>query len=102
MCESAIYVCSSDYEGLSNSLIEALALGMSVISTDHPIGGASEMMEDHVNGLLVPVGDVNALYCAMRYLVENPDTARQFAENASKIRDKWPVEKIALEWLNIL
>ena len=102
MKNSAIYVCSSDYEGLSNSLIEALALGMSVISTDHPIGGASEMIEDHVNGLLIPVGDVNALYCAMKYLIENPDAARKLAENASHIKEKWPIEKIAQKWLTIL
>jgi len=102
MRESSMYVCTSDYEGLSNSILEALALGLPVISTDHPIGGAREMISDHVNGLLVPVGDVNALYLAMKYLIENPDIAQSIGEKAADIRHRWPVQVIANYWINLL
>lgn len=101
MQESAMYVCTSDYEGLSNSLIEALCMGMPVISTDHPIGGARAMITDKEDGLLIPVGDADALCEAMKYLIENPEEACRLGKNAAAIREKWPVEKIADQWLDV-
>ena len=102
MRESAMYVCSSDYEGLSNSILEALGLGLPVVSTDHPIGGARTMITDGVDGFLTPVGDADAFYAAMKFIIDNPDIALKVGENASKIRERWPVQKIADLWLNIL
>ena len=102
MRESYMYVCSSDYEGLSNSILEALALGLPVISTDHPIGGAKEMITNHVNGLLVPVGDDNSLYIAMKYIIENPQKAQLMGKKAADIRYRWPVQVIANYWINYL
>ena len=102
MMESSMYVCSSNYEGLSNSILEAMSLGLPVISTDHPIGGAREMITDHVNGILVPVDDVEALFAAMKYLVDTPEIAVKLGENAKRIRERWPIEKIADLWLEII
>ena len=96
-----MYVCSSNYEGLSNSLIEALCMGMPVISTDHPIGGAREMITDRLNGLLVPVGDTEALYQAMKYIIEHPDAARKMGMEATKIRNRWPISEIADRWTRL-
>ena len=101
MQTSAMYVCTSNYEGLSNSLIEALCMGMPVISTDHPIGGARAMITDKEDGLLIPVGDVDALYQAMKYLIENPEYAEMLGENAQKLRERWPVDTIADRWLDL-
>ena len=101
MQESAMYVCSSNYEGISNSLLEALCMGMPVISTDHPIGGAKVMISDQENGLLVPVGDDEEMCSAMKYLIEHPETAERLGENAKKIRERWPVDKIADRWLSV-
>lgn len=102
MMESSMYVCSSNYEGLSNSLLEAMSLGMPVISTDHPIGGAGEMITNMVDGILVPVNDVYALYQAMKYIIDHPDIASEFGKNAEKIRKRWPIEQIANRWLEII
>ena len=101
MKESAMYICTSNYEGISNSLLEALCLGMPVISTDHPTGGARELIRDHVNGILIPVGDVEALYEAMKYLINNPHIAQQFSTNAVQIREKWPIREIAERWISL-
>lgn len=70
MHDCAMYVCSSDYEGISNSMIEALGMGLPTISTDCPVGGAREMITDGENGMLIPVGDVEALCNAMVSVVE--------------------------------
>ncbi|MBO7387139.1 MAG: glycosyltransferase, partial [Lachnospiraceae bacterium] len=57
MTKAGIYVSSSDFEGISNSMLEAMAVGIPVVCTDCPVGGARMFINDGVNGYLVPVGD---------------------------------------------
>lgn len=94
------FVLPSNYEGLSNSMIEALALGVPVISTDHPIGGARMFIKSHENGLLVSVGDEQALYEAMRYIVENPQQAANMAKKATQIRTQLSLPHVVEQWEN--
>ncbi len=102
MRDCAMYVSSSDYEGISNSMIEALGLGLPTICTDCPCGGARETITDGVNGILVPVGDAQALYEAMCRIVDDPEFAEKLSQNAIKIRDELSVDKIANQWLEIM
>ena len=97
-----MYVLSSDYEGIPNSLLEAMAMGMPVISTDCPIGGASMLIEHGVNGLLIPVGDSEKLHSAMHYFAKNPETAEQCAREAAKIRKRLSVKQICDQWLEYI
>lgn len=99
--DSAMFVSSSDYEGLSNSMIEAMAIGLPCICTDCLGGGTREVMVDGINGLIVPMNDVEAMYKAMRRFIENPRLAEQCGQNASKIREKLDVEVIAQKWIDI-
>lgn len=71
MARAALFVFSSRWEGLGNVLIEALAIGTPVVSTNCP-DGPSEILEDGRHGLLVPVGDVEALAQAMLQTLNNP------------------------------
>ena len=93
--DSAMFVLSSDYEGISNSMLEAMAMGIPVISTDCPIGGSRTSIRDGVNGLLVPMKDADALAGAMERVAGDPDLAQKLSENARKIRRECTVEKIA-------
>lgn len=99
--DSAMFVLSSDFEGISNAMIEALALGIPTICTDCPIGGARQMIEDEKNGLLVPVKDEDALYKAMKKIIEMPNFADKLAEEGKKIRLLYPEDKIVQEWLGL-
>ena len=96
--DCSMFASSSDYEGLSNSMIEAMALGLPCIVTDCPCGGARMMITSYENGILVPVRDVQAMYEAMKYVIENPEKAAYMSKNATKVRQDLAVDKIVTEW----
>lgn len=100
--DCAMFVSSSDYEGLSNSMLEAMALGLPCIVTDCPCGGARTMIISYESGVLVPVRDVKAMVEAMKYIIENPEKAALMSENATQVRRDLAVEKIAVEWERII
>lgn len=97
--DCAMFVLSSDYEGISNSMIEALAMGVPVISTDCPVGGSRMYIEDGVSGILTPVGDRAALTDAMLRIAGNPEFARKLSANGTKIVKQYGLKKIADRFL---
>lgn len=100
--DCAMFVSSSDYEGISNSMIEAMAIGLPCVCTNCGGGGAREMITDGENGLLVPVKDVEALKNAMVRMISEEGLAEKCSKNAAKIRDTHSIEKISEKWLNII
>lgn len=102
IAQSGMFVLASDYEGISNAMLEAMAMGIPCICTDCPAGGARMMIKDHKNGILVPVGEKSCLARAMLELIENPSLADTLSEEAVKIRDTLSVGKIAEKWRELL
>lgn len=99
---AAMYVLSSDYEGISNSMLEAMALGLPVIATDCPIGGSRMYIRDGVNGLLVPVGDEQRLVHAMERLADEPAYGERLGREAVKLRGELATAKIADKFLALV
>lgn len=97
--DAGMFVSTSNYEGISNSMLEALAMGIPSICTDCPIGGARSYIENEKNGLLIPVGDKEALVKAMTRIASDSGFADRLSENAAKVRDKYSVESIACKFL---
>ncbi len=98
----AMFVSSSDFEGMSNSMLEAMAMGLACVCTDCPAGGARAVIKDGENGLLTPVGDSHALYLAMKKIAENPELAKKLSENAVKTREEQSVDKIIKKWMELI
>ena len=100
--DCAMFVSSSDFEGLSNSMLEALAIGMPCVCTDCLGGGAREMITDDENGMLVPMKDVNALAQAMCRMADDKEFSKKCSEKAVKVRESHKVENIAGKWLEAI
>lgn len=98
----AMFVSSSDFEGMSNSMLEAMSIGLPCVCTDCPAGGARAVIKDGENGLLTPVGDSHELYLAMKRIAGNPGLAKKLSENAVKIREEQSVDKIIKKWMELI
>lgn len=98
---SDLFVLSSDFEGMPNALIEAMACGLPCISTDCPTGPA-ELINDKQNGILVPVRDVEALANALNEMYMNQSSAKDMGIMAQKtIESKCNSELIARQMIQI-
>ena len=97
-----IYLLTSDYEGIPNSLIEAMSIGLPCISTDCRPGGASFLIQNGINGLLAPCDNSEILAEKMCWLVEHPREADRIGENAKNISDVLSENKIKHLWMEYL
>lgn len=99
---ASIFVMTSDYEGMPNALIEAMSVGLPCISTDCPSGGARSLIESGKNGILIPVGDKEALINVIRKLLNNPLWAENLGHKALEIRSLLDMKKIGTRWISYL
>ncbi len=100
--DAAMFISTSTFEGLSNTMIEAMALGLPCICTDCDGGGAREYIEDGINGLLIPKDDEIALIEAMKKFANNKVFAEKCGQNATAIREKLEIKNIISQWQNVI
>lgn len=98
MDEADIFLTTSDYEGISNSLLEAMAIGMPVIATDCTPGGARLLIKNGQNGILVPCGDTSAVSQALNKLADDYLLRREYGMMARNVRKEYNIENIIGMW----
>ena len=90
----------SSREGMSNSMIESMCLGLPCICTK--VSGAIDLIKDGENGFLVDIGDVESLAEKMSLLADNPAKAKDIGSNATQLYNILKKERICKEWLKVL
>lgn len=97
---SDIFILPSTSEGLSNSLLEAMAAGLGIIAGDNP--GNRQLVKDGINGILVKPGGEENIYSALSNLLGKEDYTRKLGENARQtVEDDFSMENIAAKYADI-
>lgn len=96
--QARVFVLSSDYEGMPNCLMEALAAGVPCISTDCPCGGPRMLITHGENGLLVPVRDQNAMASAIEKLLSETEFADMLGNAAKARAEEYYPDKVFAKW----
>lgn len=102
LLQASIFLHTSDTEGMPNALLEAMCTGLACIATDCPCGGPAMLIDSHKNGILIPVGDEDALTREMTEVLKDPAYAKSLGNNALKIRDEYSVQNVFEEWENYI
>lgn len=98
LAAAGIFAFPSYWEGFPNALAEAMLAGIPCVSYDCPTG-PSELIEDGVNGVLVPVGNVTKFTEALQRLVESPELAAQLGHRAASVADRVEIRSVSrLYW----
>lgn len=100
MKSARIFVLSSIAEGMSNALIEAMCLGLPVISTD--VAGSGDLIKNGDSGFIVGRGDYEAIADKMSILADNAQLISEMGENAAAIHERLNLNTIRHLWIQYL
>lgn len=98
--DAKVFVLSSDFEGLSNALLEAMMMGIPCISTR--CAGSDEVIQNEKNGLLVELRDAENLAIAINRIIENPKLSKFLSENAKKTAINFKSSNVIKQWLDYI
>ncbi len=95
-----IFINTTNYDNMPVSVVEAMALGLPVISTK--VGGTPFLIEHNVDGILVPVNDVQEFCLAIKQLLNEPAFATQLALRARQKAEEFDEVSVFKKWKEIL
>lgn len=101
MQRASLFVFPSRWEGFPNALVEAMALGLPVVSFDCPSGPSCIVKHGH-SGLLVPPEDVQGLAWSVDYMLSHPEAARRMGDNAREILQQCDPGKVMSMWEELI
>lgn len=100
IADATMFVLSSDYEGLSNALLEAMMMGIPCISTN--CAGAEEYIVTEESGIIIPIGDKNALIKAMFSYLNDSHLREKCRLGAMEVAKNVESDVILEKWYSIL
>lgn len=96
--DARVFVLTSRIEGMPNALMEAMALGIPVISTDCPCGGPRTLIESGKSGLLYSVDDLQELAALLKRVLTDRTVEAKLGENAYEAAKKWRPDIVFEQW----
>ncbi len=100
LAQCGIFVMTSNFEGLSNALIEAMMMGMPCVTTNFP--GVDELITHEENGLMVPLDDHVALAEQLERLIENRELTTKLAKNAQEYAQQFKADVVLQQWRDVI
>ena len=97
LCNADIFLLSSLYEGVPLSILEAMAAGLPIVSTN--VGGIKDIVTD--NGILVPSEDVDKMKEAIIELIQEPELRRKFGERSLRNVTKYDIANISKQYIKL-
>ncbi len=99
--DASLFVMTSDYEGMSNALLEAMMMGLTCITTR--VACAEEIIDDHEDGIIVETGDTYGLIKEMKNLVSDPERMQKYGLLAHKRTiQKFDTKNILESWKKLV
>ncbi len=96
--EAKVFVLSSDYEGMPNALMEALAAGVPCVAANCPCGGSKMLIKNGINGFLVPIKKEKEMAEAISLLLSDSELRQRFSTEAKRMADQYKPEIVLKEW----
>ncbi len=96
LTESKLFCLTSDYEGMSNALIEAICVGLPVITTQ--VSGVEELIESGRNGETVKIGVTTSFAKAMKMLLADEEKMKRYGAANKQMASKFKTENIVEQW----
>lgn len=100
ICDAKLFVLTSNYEGMPNALIEAMCLGLPVISTE--VSGVKELIKQGKSGFLVPQNAAEELAEAMQKILSDETLQKKMGEQGVKLNDILQVSDITKQWVDFI
>ena len=98
--KSKIFCLSSDYEGMSNSMIEAICVGLPIVTTN--VSGVKELVDDNINGFVVECGDIDRMCSALSTLMGNESLMNCFAQKSFERRRLFQMDVVNNKWNSLI
>ena len=95
-----IFINTTHFDNTPVSVMEAMALGLPVVSTN--VGGIPFLVEDEVNGLLVQDGDSDAMVNKIDLLLKNPELTSKLSRNGREMAESWDWKTVKGFWQKLL
>ena len=95
------FVLPSRHDGWGVVVNQALGAGLPIICSE-AVGAAHDLVEPEVNGLVIPSGDADALYQAMKRLVENPNISKRWGAASLEKSKSWTSQEGADRWVSAI
>lgn len=100
MRQSKVFCFSSNFEGMSNAMIEAICLGLPVVTTR--VSGVSELIEEEKNGFVVSCNDIDALADRMKRLMSDDDLRKTMSINNISKASMFKLDNIVNQWETLI